>query len=151
MTGTPRYTVDESSGADIAAHLQSCNANFIAALNERIPIADYARKLARHATRFEAWSDGNLVGLLAVYANDYERGFAHISNVSVLPGWQGMGIALAMLDQAVRRVNSLGFHTIGLEVEVNNQPARRLYERHDFAIGDRNGRFAKMSLNLKQE
>ena len=87
------YTVNQASAQLIAEHLLRCDADFIPQLSSRVEISSYSQKIASKATRWEAWSDGTLVGLVAAYCNNSESGTAYISTVSVLPEWTGRGIA----------------------------------------------------------
>ena len=128
------YATDRSDAADIRAHLQACDAEFHPALSSRVDLSDYARKLATHAARFEAWSGGTLVGLVAVYANAPDRGVAFVSNVSVLPGHIGQGIGQSLMQAAVGQVRARGFARLALEVDAQADAALRLYRRLGFVM-----------------
>ena len=77
------YLLNKASELEIAKHLLHCDADFIPPLSNRIDINKYAQKIASRATRFEAWSDSTLVGLVAAYCNDQENHIAYITSVSV--------------------------------------------------------------------
>ena len=149
MSAAVEYLLNNASVAQIAGHLLCCDADFVPPLSVRVEIRDYAQKIADKATRFEAWSNGTLVGLVAAYCNDLETRIAHITSVSVLKGWTGNSIAAHLIDQCVERAAAAGMRQITLEVAVDNMPAINLYEKSGFIVSKTNGAFVRMNLNLK--
>ena len=59
-------------------------------------------------------------------------GEAEILSVAVAQRWREHGLAGRLLDQHLRRLPELGVHTIFLEVNEGNAPARALYRRAGF-------------------
>jgi ribosomal protein S18 acetylase RimI-like enzyme len=149
MSAAVKLLLNKASAAQIADHLRSSDADFVARLSGRVNIDDYAQKIVSNATRFEAWSKGTLIGLVAAYCNDQESRIAHITNVSVLNEWTGKGIAASLIDQCVARAKTAGMRQIGLEVAADNLPAVKLYEKCGFVAGKLNEPFVHMTLNLK--
>ena len=148
MSELTYFTVNQATLAAIADHLTLCNADFIPALSERLNIASYAKKIAIKATRFEAWVDGELIGLVATYCNDGNRAMAYVSSVSVLSAWQGRGIALQLLEQCIMQVKTLCFERIVLEVDIRNSGAIKLYEKKGFIVNKVAGQVTTMHLNI---
>jgi ribosomal-protein-alanine N-acetyltransferase len=64
-------------------------------------------------------------------------GEAEILSVAVTGAWRGRGLAGRLLELHLRRLAGLGVHTVFLEVDEDNQPARRLYRRASFAEAGR--------------
>lgn len=126
------WRVNAADAGLIAAHLRACDDTFVPPLSSRVDIEAYAQKLAARSERFEAWSDGVLVGLLAVYCNDLDSRVAYITNVSVMPVSRGQGIASQLIARCVENVTVIGHAAIELEVDTRNQAAARLYEKHGF-------------------
>ncbi|MGN1386889.1 MAG: GNAT family N-acetyltransferase [Bacillus sp. (in: firmicutes)] len=56
----------------------------------------------------------------------------YIDTVSVNPQFSGRGFGTELLNAAVDLASQLGYSTVSLNVEENNQKARRLYERLGF-------------------
>ena len=135
MTPFPRLAQDEATAAQIAAHLRACANDFVPPLAGRVDIDEYASKIGSRATRFEAWTDDTLVGLVAVYANDPAGDHAFITSVSVARDHHGQGVATALLASAVERTRRQGFKRLALDVERDNAGAVRLYERAGFRHG----------------
>lgn len=126
------YRLD-SVGADaLLAHLRAADASFAPPLSSRVDLAAYADKLAAHARRVEAWQGDVLIGLIAMYANDPDQG-GFITNVSVLPGHQGQGIAGELLTRTLALATELGLPRLRLEVYADNRAALALYRRHGFS------------------
>ena len=149
MSASVEYLLNKASEAEIAEHLLRCDADFVPPLSARVEIKDYAQKIANNAMRFEAWSGGTLVGLVAAYSNDQEKRIAHITSVSVLKEWTGNGVATRLVGQCVERAKASGMQQIGLEVAQDNTLAIKLYEKSGFVAGEVTGAFTIMNLFLK--
>jgi ribosomal protein S18 acetylase RimI-like enzyme len=138
---------DRASAAQILAHLARCDARFVPPLSVRVDLPAYAARLHDRARRFEAWSEGELVGLVAVYFDGGE-GTAFISNVSVEEGFLGRGIASALVTHAIERAGAAGLCRVRLEVGVASTAARRLYEKLGFQACPGEGEQVLMQLDL---
>jgi ribosomal-protein-alanine N-acetyltransferase len=111
-----------------------------------------------HAASFRrGWSDGEFERLLGernVIAHRATRGAAidgfilsriaageaEILSVAVAPAQRGRGLARSLLNIHLRRLTGLGARTVFLEVDENNEPARKLYARAGFhEVGRRAG------------
>ena len=130
------YNINIASEAEISEHLLSCDADFKPRLSDRVEISEYVKKLSDSATKFEAWSDGKLTGLIAAYCNDQEKRIAYITSVSVIKAWVGKGIASRLMKQCVEHAQKLGMLQIKLEVSIDNVAAIKLYEKNGFVAGE---------------
>jgi len=142
------YCVNVATADEIAEHLRKSDADFVPPLSGRVEISDYARKIANHATRLEAWSAGTLIGLVAAYNNDFEARIAHITSVSVIREWTGKGIASRLVAQCIEHAKASGMRLISLEVARNNAPAIKLYEKYGFVAIDAKSPMVRMELHL---
>jgi GNAT superfamily N-acetyltransferase len=149
MNALIQYQSDKASAAQIAGHVRLCDSDFVPPLSGRVEIVDYANKIAAKATRFEAWVENILIGLVAVYCNDPSKNMAYITSVSVLKEWAGKGIATCLLGKCVEHAKVLGIREITLEVAQNNEPAIRLYRKSGFTDGKATGRALCMNLIVK--
>lgn len=127
-----RISRNEAGPAIVSEHLRACNAHFVPPLAERVQIDSYASKIVGRAERFEAWYGGHLIALVAAYCNAPTHESAHITNVSVLPMWHGQGLASHLLRCCIDHACSLGFKTVDLEVNSDNEAAVALYYKHGF-------------------
>ena len=148
MNQPVNYLMDRASATDISMHLLECDASFIPVLSTRVDISSYGRKIANNARRFEAWSAGRLVGLVAAYCNDRVSLVAHITSVSVLKEWTGNGIATKLIAQCIAHANATGMLKVSLQVDATNIGAVSVYEKSGFAAKDLNGALVDMVLNL---
>ena len=65
---------------------------------------------------------------------------AEILSVAVARAWRGRGLARRLLDLHLRRLAGFGLRAVFLEVDEDNEPARRLYARAGFReVGRRPG------------
>jgi ribosomal protein S18 acetylase RimI-like enzyme len=151
MNHSIEYLLNKASAAEIAEHLARCDADFVPALSDRVEINNYARKIASKATRFEAWSGGTLVGLVAAYCNDQEKRISYLTSVSVLRAWTGKGIAARLVSQCVEYAKALGIQQISLEVASDNVHAITLYGKSGFVAREANAPFITMSLHLESK
>jgi GNAT superfamily N-acetyltransferase len=145
------YSIGHASKEDLLAHLSRCDSGFVPLLSNRVEIGAYVRKIVDRAERFEAWSSGELVGLVAAYCNASDRDSAFITSVSVLPGWQGKGIASQLMANCMACVRELSFERIKLEVDGNNEAAIALYAKYGFTIMDQPIVMQKMMKDLRKE
>ncbi|MCR4402037.1 MAG: GNAT family N-acetyltransferase [Firmicutes bacterium] len=53
----------------------------------------------------------------------------YIERVAVLPAWRGRGIGTQLLEAAEKRAKAAGIGKCSLDVDIDNEAARRLYER----------------------
>jgi ribosomal protein S18 acetylase RimI-like enzyme len=142
------YRSNEASEAEVAAHLYRCDADFMPPLSNRIEIDNYAAKIVSNANRLEAWADGNLIGLVAIYCNDQKDFLAHITNVSVQKEWAGKGVGSSLTQQAIEFAKKSGAKKICLEVDCNNTQAIALYKKIGFTSEKVSGSDICMNLEL---
>ena len=74
--------------------------------------------------------DDELVGTVACSAGDAARG--HIRGMAVRPAWQGLGIAKALLDEAVEAVRLRQCTTVTLDTTLPLRRAIGFYESNMF-------------------
>jgi ribosomal protein S18 acetylase RimI-like enzyme len=76
--------------------------------------------------------DGQLVGMIAFYANGQGADFAYIPHVYVSPEFRNRGLFARMLNAVEQYVKLKGFGIIRLEVAKNNEKAKNAYIRNGF-------------------
>ena len=66
---------------------------------------------------------------------------AEILTIAVAPAHRGRGLSRQLLLTHLGHLAGRGVRTVFLEVEENNQPARRLYDRAGFTVAGRRERY----------
>lgn len=135
---TRLYCEDSASQQVIAAHFTACEPAFVAALREQTDIDLYSEKLTRLARCFEAWEEGQLIGLVAAYYNRYAS-TAYITNVSVLPLYQSQKVGSQLFKLCLDALTLAGAKEIALDVAVDNARAKQFYIKHAFLPQGING------------
>jgi ribosomal protein S18 acetylase RimI-like enzyme len=133
------YSVNVSGVAAITQHLRSCDGAYVPPLSQRVEIAQYADKLHRLATRYEAWEDNQLIGLVAAYPGTAANPEWFLSNVSVLPAMTGRDIATNLLLRLIADARAGPGSCIRLEVGRENHAAQKLYSKLGFVALDGDG------------
>ena len=127
-----------------------------AAAIEPATLRDAARLAQLHGASFHrGWGEGEFEAMLAERNTLVHRlrmgskivGFAvsrmaadeaEILSIAIAAGHRGRGLSRHLLLTHLGHLAGRGVRTVFLEVEENNQPARRLYERAGFgAVGRR--------------
>jgi [ribosomal protein S18]-alanine N-acetyltransferase len=129
------------------------------AIIEPATIRDAARLAQLHGASFHrGWGEAEFESMLAERNTLLHRlrlgrrtiGFAvsrtaadeaEILSVAIDPVYRGRGLSRDLLLTHLGHLAGRGVRTIFLEVEENNQPARKLYERAGFAIVGRRERY----------
>ena len=70
---------------------------------------------------------------------------AEILSIAVASSHRGRGLSRALLLTHLGHLAGHGVRTVFLEVEENNQPARRLYERAGFGVAGRRERYYRQA------
>jgi ribosomal protein S18 acetylase RimI-like enzyme len=104
-------------------------ADLVAILTEHIWCGNFLRHVTRVA--FDQTTH-KIVGVLI--ASRISPGVGHISQISVRPSYQGLGIGRLMIQSALAEFFDLGFQNVSLAVTHENANARHLYEACGFRI-----------------
>lgn len=75
---------------------------------------------------------GNLIGMVAFYANGQSADFAYIPHVYVSSGYRNIGVFSRMLNFVVGYVKKKGLSEIRLEVRIDNNIAQSAYKKNGF-------------------
>jgi ribosomal protein S18 acetylase RimI-like enzyme len=142
------YTDNKSSLHDVFQHLKVCDEAFIPRLSSRVNLDAYANKIINNADRYEAWQGDRLAGLIAAYCNAQDKRNAFITNVSVIPSCNGMGIANKLMSHCIQTLQQHSFKQIQLQVAEVNQPAIKLYQKFGFSSECNSGTSLIMTLAL---
>jgi ribosomal protein S18 acetylase RimI-like enzyme len=73
-------------------------------------------------------------GLAVIFIQEAASDEYLLSNLAVKKGQRGKGIGAKILPSVEDQARQAGFHKLSLMVTIDNQDARRFYERHGFQI-----------------
>jgi GNAT superfamily N-acetyltransferase len=110
---------------DILGYFSKLDDLTIAGIETRINLNEYATKLSNYAKILRLNVERTVVGIIFYYENNYE---IYITHLSVLPEHRNIGYASQMLGQLSKSSRL----PIKLEVAIDNQIARKLYETLGF-------------------
>ena len=125
------YKTNTSTTDEVFAHLKKCNDQFVPSLDKKVNLEAYAKKIATYATRFEAWEDDELIGLVAAYFNN-ETKAVFITNVSIIKQYNGKGIASQLMKDCIDSAEEDHFREVNLRVAKQNMSAISLYSKFGF-------------------
>jgi GNAT superfamily N-acetyltransferase len=81
----------------------------------------------------EPGTEGAMLGLLWAKCDAADAGIVNLFQMWVTPEARGLGVASALLDEAVAWARTIGAHLVQLGVVTGNQSALQLYLRHAFS------------------
>ena len=145
------YKIKAASEKDVFLHLRECNDSFLPPLNEKVNIDEYAKKIFEKAITFEAWENQTLVGLIAAYFNDLNKGAGFITNVSVLKNYMGQGIASELLKNCIQYARQKKITEMQLEVDKKNMTAILFYKKYNFMDAGINADTILMKLKINNK
>lgn len=143
------YQTKTATEKNIFLHLTYCNNNFTPPLSERTDLGSYAKKIFENAVTFEAWSDDQLIGLIAAYLSADDTRSVFITNISVTKEFTGKGIASRLLRNCIAHCVKNDYFVITLEVNRNNSPAISFYQKNQFMQSETRGDNLILKLELK--
>ena len=102
---------------------------------------EFEQMLREHNTLLHRLRQGGTVIGFAVSRLAADE--AEILSIAVAPSHRGRGLSRDLFLTHLGHLAGRGVRTVFLEVEENNQPARKLYERAGFAVAGRRERYYK--------
>lgn len=103
------------------------------AFADTVPSPEGIEERLRVMTLFVAFArDGAVVGTIA--CQDVGRGLGHLRGMAVLPGWQGRGVADALIEAAEAELQRAGCRRVNLHTTQPLARAQRFYARHGFRL-----------------
>lgn len=110
--------------------------DFNPSLSHRTNLDLFCEKLQKNANLFVSYADdGEIKGLVAIYANNFESHYSYITLVAVDSKFRKQGVARTLLEQAIDYVRDLGNDKINcIGIRTNNPIALHLYEKLGFCL-----------------
>ena len=117
---------------EIREHLEGCGDASSWLGREGVEFSDYAEKICRFAITHEAWVQGRLAGLVAVYSNRGHEHPAYITHMGTLADSRRRGIAETLISKCLNELQSAQVRRVELEVRSGNRVAAQLLMRAGF-------------------
>tara|TARA_R100000935_G_scaffold9921_3_gene19910 strand:- start:7548 stop:8954 length:1407 start_codon:yes stop_codon:yes gene_type:complete len=125
--------VEKLEVAEIVDFLYSVDDDFIPKLSKRLNLNEYANKLNNNASFILAYNKNNIIGLAAVYDNDYKNLCAYLPIIGIKKEFRGQGIGKQLLDSLLNHLKKYKFQKLSLETWLGS-PAQTFYEKNNFIV-----------------
>ncbi len=142
------YKINSIDLDSLIEYLLSRDFDFIPPLSARLDISEFAEKLYRFATIYSAHA-ARIIGISAIYANNFETYEAYITNISIHPEYYGTGLAKNFMNFCLNDLKEKKFKSVKLEVNRENVRAITFYRKFDFSIvgeSNRNGYYMRSTI-----
>jgi [ribosomal protein S18]-alanine N-acetyltransferase len=139
LWGGEQAVVEPAGSRDVAAFAQIHGASFHRGWDE----AEFERMLSERNTLVHRLRMGRKVIGFSVSRMGADE--AEILSIAVAESHRGRGLSNNLLLTHLGHLAGRGIRTVFLEVEENNQPARRLYQRAGFSVVGRRERYYRQS------
>lgn len=114
----------------VLKYLEQVDQLFVPTLSSQTNLPDYAKKISEHAELLWVICDDEIIGMCAFYVNCLPK--AYLTSISVLPDFQGKGVAGSLLRQTIGICRQYGFVYLYLEVFKHNTRAYTIYQQTGF-------------------
>ena len=106
--------------------------DFVPPLLSRIDVHKYFSKINTYGRCVQCRCEGQLIGLIIFYSNNFDTDKAFVTFLAVLPEYRGMKISSILINKVctIARDNN----KIILAIETNNEHAKDCYLHLDFLI-----------------
>lgn len=103
-----------------------------------VDIDEYSRKLNEHGVVFLAQNDGEVIGLICGYINDFNTYNAYLQIIIVRQTSQNLGCGSALIRAFIEKaVNEYKEGTVFLNVDKSNRHAYEVYKHIGFVESER--------------
>jgi [ribosomal protein S18]-alanine N-acetyltransferase len=131
LFGSPQPVVDAARVRDARKLSQLHSASFHRGWSE----SEFEQLLAERSTLTQRLRSGNAT--IGFIISRLAADEAEILSVAVDRAWRGRGLSRQLLNTHLGHLAGHGIRTVFLEVEENNLPAVRLYQRAGFQVAGR--------------
>lgn len=130
------FSIDKATYNDIVNHFANCSLEYLHEIEQKILLKNYISKIEKNAKTFELWEQGCLIGLIAIYINRGINYPAFITNVSIITSYHHQGLSKVLIEELMKFLRNMQFHSVLLEVRKDNLIAKSLYSKYGFKKKD---------------
>lgn len=132
---TVEITVEKKAElTEVLEFLKEINDDIFPPLDSRVDLNVYAGKILDFAECLVVKTNDKIQALSAFYCNDFENKVSYLTLIAVGSLLRNQGVATKLLDETIRHAKSKGMKKLVLEVNEQNQPAVKLYQKYGFEI-----------------
>ena len=142
------FSICQLDTQTILNHLKKCDNLFSPKLSSTVDLIEYSEKISKNAIHFCCFSDNNLIGLHAMYLNNFDDKIAYGTIVAVVDEFQGKGIGKKLFDISIVYAKEKGFVAIRGEAR-KDKPIRKFYYPMGFKIIEERKETFLLELSLK--
>lgn len=124
------FKKNSASYEEVTRYITECD--FSPPIESYVNVKDYINKLLSKAERYEAWNKNRLVGLIAIYLNNYKLNESFISHLGVVNEYLRQGIATSLMNLVIDESRKKLFYKISLEANLHNKRAIMFYKKFNF-------------------
>ena len=136
VEGLPDYCIKKENISTIKkAAMEICDSAFLYSICKRPDYNDLFTKINHYADFIVAYTH-DILGYVAIYANDYTNGIAYITLIGVRKEYQNRHIGRSLLHACFAIGKYRKLKAIKLEVRKNNKSAIYFYKNNGFKIID---------------
>jgi len=99
---------------------------------ERVGVDEFSQKLSANATHFCLYERSRLIGFMAGYFNQIDKGVAYISTISISGFYHDKGLGKRLLQSGIDYARKAEFNVLRLQVRRNNSIAIKFYKSFGF-------------------
>lgn len=125
-----RYSYGKLTFEEVRTFLLETDNEFPIPLSSRVDIDAYARKLSGFSEFSLCWDGEEIVGMISCYTNCPPLGY--ITNACVRKQYQAQKVFSKLFRELLIQAKERGILRFQLEVDVDNDNARRIYEHYGF-------------------
>lgn len=103
-------------------------------LSSKVNINEFVQKIMASAIIVKAVLNNEIIGIASFYTNDFISFEGHLTLLTVDEKYRNMGIASALIDKMFEILKEKGMISVDLTTELENENARKLYEKMGFEI-----------------
>ena len=124
------YTYGRLPFEEVRAFLLETDNEFPTPLSARVDIDAYAKKLSEFSEFSLCWDGESIVGMISCYTNQPPLGY--MTNACVKKQYQARRVFSKLFQQLRDNARERGILRFQLEVDADNDNARRVYEHYGF-------------------
>ena len=116
--------------------------NIFPDLSARVNIDEYLDKISKYSDVFIIQENDSVCGFAAMYANDTKTWTAYVTLIGIDSAYRRNNLGSHLLNHCEVYAAEKGMKKIKLEVNKDNMPAIRFYEKNAFKLSDSTSDFS---------